>query len=194
MNLPGLEHYREVLGSEISPETLANDPELQQRWTNLKERALMDFSIELLARVRPYRPAIKSARNLFASALLDESGKDYLAQDFDAYLRTYDYVALMAMPTLEGATNHERFYESLVAEVSRRDIGLDRTIFELQAHNWLQSRPVPSDELRATMRWLQSLGVRNIGYYPDDFIGGHPEFEQLRLGMSLADDLAGAGQ
>jgi biofilm PGA synthesis lipoprotein PgaB len=37
------------------------------------------------------------------------------------------------------------------------------------------------------MRWLQSLGVRHLGYYPDDFIGGHPNFEDLRYGMSLAD-------
>ena len=37
------------------------------------------------------------------------------------------------------------------------------------------------------MRWLQSQGVRNLGYYPDDFILGHPEFDELRRGLSLAD-------
>jgi biofilm PGA synthesis lipoprotein PgaB len=44
------------------------------------------------------------------------------------------------------------------------------------------------------MRWLQSLGVRHIGYYPDDFIRGHPELEALRQGISLADRFPEAAQ
>ena len=36
----------------------------------------------------------------------------------------------MAMPALEGATDNERFYEQLVAEVQKRASGIDRTIFE----------------------------------------------------------------
>jgi biofilm PGA synthesis lipoprotein PgaB len=38
------------------------------------------------------------------------------------------------------------------------------------------------------MRWLQSLGVRHLGYYPDDFISGRPRLEDVRSGMSLADE------
>ncbi len=187
-----LAHCEAFLGSEITPAILENDAELQQRWADFKARILLDFGAELLARVRQYHPLAKSARNIFASALLDDSGIEYLAQDFDSYLRSYDFVALMAMPALEGAANHESFYEDLVAAVRRREGGLDRTIFELQTVDWSRSQPVPSDELRSTMRWLQSIGVRNLGYYPDDFIAGQPEFEQLRLGMSLADDFSGA--
>jgi biofilm PGA synthesis lipoprotein PgaB len=37
------------------------------------------------------------------------------------------------------------------------------------------------------MRWLQSLGVRHLGYYPDDFIGNQPRLDDLRQGISLAD-------
>ena len=125
-------------------------------------------------------------------ARLDDEGSDYLAQDFDSFLHAYDFVALMAMPAMEGAKDHEEFYEKLVAAVRRREEGLERTIFELQTIDWLHSKPVPGGKLRSTMRWLQSLGVRNLGYYPDDFIEGLPDFEQLRLGMSLADDFVGA--
>jgi len=146
----------------------------------------------LLNRVRQFRPSAKSARNIFSSALLDDAGPEYLAQDFDAFLRFYDFVALMAMPGLEGAKNSERYYKELVAAVRRRESGLERTIFELQTVDWRESQPIPSNELRSTMRWLQSLGVRNLGYYPDDFVTGHPDFDQLRLGMSLAEDFAGA--
>jgi biofilm PGA synthesis lipoprotein PgaB len=189
-----LAYYKAQLGEEISPESVADDAELAYRWTDLKARALRDFSSELLVRVRTIHPAAKSARNLFASALLDAAGTNYLAQDFDEYLRTYDYVALMAMPSMEGAKNHRQFYKNLVEAVQRRDEGLNRTIFELQAFDWVELQPIEGEKLRSTMRWLQSLGVRNLGYYPDDFISGQPDFDQLRLGMSLADDLTGVGQ
>ena len=189
-----LAYYKAQLGEEISPESVADDAELAYRWTDLKARALRDFSSDLLVRVRTIHPAAKSARNLFASALLDAAGTNYLAQDFDEYLRTYDYVALMAMPSMEGAQNHRRFYKNLVEAVQRRDEGLNRTIFELQAFDWVELQPIEGEKLRSTMRWLQSLGVRNLGYYPDDFISGQPDFDQLRLGMSLADDLTGVAQ
>jgi biofilm PGA synthesis lipoprotein PgaB len=35
------------------------------------------------------------------------------------------------------------------------------------------------------MRYLQSLGVRNLAYYPDDFVEGHPALQPLREGMSI---------
>lgn len=188
-----LAYYRAELGRDISPAILRSDSELRRRWTELKAQTMVDFSLQLTARVRQSHPNIQSARNIFASALLDDAGTEYVAQDYDAFLRAYDYVALMAMPALEGATNDQRFYEQLVAAVQKRESGIDRTIFELQTMDWSRSRPIPGAELRSTMRWLQSLGVRHLGYYPDDFITGHPDFQQLRLGISLAEDLGGPG-
>ncbi len=189
-----LTYYRKELGRDITPATLGSDAELRKRWTDLKAQTMVDFSLELVARVRQSHPNIKSVRNIFASALLDDAGTEIVAQDYDAYLRAYDYVALMAMPALEKATNDERFYEQLVAEVQMRASGIDRTIFELQTIDWSRSQPIPGTELRTTMRWLQSLGVRHLGYYPDDFILGHPDFQQLRSGISLAEDLGGSGR
>lgn len=37
------------------------------------------------------------------------------------------------------------------------------------------------------MRFLQSQGIRNLAYYPDDFIQGKPELEILKQGISLAE-------
>lgn len=37
------------------------------------------------------------------------------------------------------------------------------------------------------MRRLQSLGIRHLAWYPDDFIAGRPELETLRQGASLAE-------
>jgi len=179
--------YRDTFGPDITPDKLLGDPALKEQWAQLKSRTLLELSRTLANKVRRYHPGLKTARNLFASALLDEQSLHYLAQDFDQYLETYDYTALMAMPGLEAAEDEHRFYKQLVAAVRDRKDGFERTIFELQTVNWRQSTPIDSQHLRQTMRWLQSLGVRHLGYYPDDFIGGHPNFEDLRYGMSLAD-------
>jgi len=185
---PAQNAYREIFGSQITPEKLHADPELAQRWSAVKTRALIEFSEELVKRVLPYHPDLQTARNIFASALLDEQATSYLAQDYDAHLEAYDFVALMAMPAMEGAVDEKRFYEQLVQAASNRKGGLERTIFELQAVDWNDSQPIDGQKIRQTMRWLQSLGVRHLGYYPDDFISGRPHLEDIRGGMSLADE------
>jgi biofilm PGA synthesis lipoprotein PgaB len=179
--------YHESFGPDISPAELLGNVAFRDAWAQLKSRTLLELSNTLADRVRRYQPGLKTARNLFASTLLDEQSIQYLAQDFDQYLETYDHVALMAMPGLEAAKDERRFYGQLVAPVGNRAGGFERTIFELQTVDWRQSEPVDSERLRRTMRWLQSLGVRHLGYYPDDFIGNQPSLEDLRQGISLAD-------
>jgi biofilm PGA synthesis lipoprotein PgaB len=179
--------YRETFGFVPTQAQLSSDPDLRSRFAELKTDRLIDLSDLLTERVRQELPHIRTARNLFASAVLDPSAAEYLAQDFDAFRAAYDHVALLAMPRLEGADDHELFFRSLVDETAARDGGLEQTIFELQTVNWSDGTRIAGQELLRTMRWLQSLGVRHIGYYPDDFIGGHPELETLRQGISLAD-------
>ena len=108
-------------------------------------------------------------------------------QSYRPFLAAYDYVALMAMPYLEGSHNPDRFYRELIAAARRQPNGLAKTIFELQTVDWRDDGhvPIPASELRETMRFLQSQGVANLAYYPDDFIGGRPELDELRRGISL---------
>jgi biofilm PGA synthesis lipoprotein PgaB len=118
--------------------------------------------------------------------LLDEYGTVYLAQDYDEFLAAYDYVTIMAMPLLEGARSEQQFYSSLIQAVGERPGAIRRTVFQLQTVDWRDGfEPLPSDELRKRMRKLQSQGVLNLAYYPDDFLKDHPRADELRLGMSL---------
>ena len=186
--------YRDTFGFVPAPAELQADPDLRRRFAALKTGALIDLSHHLTDQVRRQLPHVRTARNIFASALLDPTAAVYLAQDFDAFRASYDHVALLAMPGLEGAEDKELFLRTLVDAVAVRDGGLDQTIFELQTVDWNDGTRIPGPELLRTMRWLQSLGVRHIGYYPDDFIGGHPELQTLRKGISLADHFREAGQ
>ena len=148
---------------------------------------MIDLSHVLTDRVRRQIPHIRTARNLFASALLDPAAEEYLAQDFDAFRAAYDHVALLAMPGLEKVDDHDWFFRTLVEQTAARDGGLEQTIFELQTVDWNDGTRIASEELLRTIRWLQSLGVRHFGYYPDDFIHRHPDLETLRQAISLAD-------
>ena len=186
-NPAALEAYRAAFGADFSIERARHDAVLDARWAELKSRTLIELSDELASIVRAHRPGLKTVRNLFASALLDPTSERYLAQDFDRFVASYDYVALMAMPYLEGASDRDDFYTALVDAVRARPAGLANTIFELQTVDWRNQQPLPATELRQTMRWLQSQGVRHLGYYPDDFITGQPDFDQLRQGISLAE-------
>jgi biofilm PGA synthesis lipoprotein PgaB len=184
---PALEAYRALLGAQFDLADLARDPALRARWGELRARRLIELSEELAGVVREHRPSIKTARNLFAPALLDaESAPLKLAQDYAAFLNAYDYVALMAMPGLEGAEDPERFYADLAAIAQIRDPGAVKTIFELQTVDWRTGRPILASELKATMRRLQALGIRHLAYYPDDYVRGHPDLGELRQGLSIA--------
>jgi biofilm PGA synthesis lipoprotein PgaB len=186
-NPAALEAYKAVLGADFDLADLANDPALRAQWAELRTRRLVELSAELAGVVREHRPSIKTARNLFAPALLDAHNAPlHLAQDYTAYLRAYDYVALMAMPGLEGAEDAERFYADLAAITRTYDPGAQKTVFELQTVDWRTGQPIPTRELKETMRELQALGIRHLAYYPDDYVQDHPELGELRQGLSIA--------
>ena len=127
-----------------------------------------------------------TARNIFASPVLDPKAEEWTAQNFDDFLHAYDYVALEAMPYMEEATDPKDWMKKLTAAVAKHKDGLKKTIFELQAVDWRnQDKPIPSTVLRDQMRQLRAAGALNYGYYPDDFIAGRPDTEVLREVMSL---------
>ena len=109
-----------------------------------------------------------------------------MAQSLPAFLAAYDRTALMAMPLMEGAADVNAFLQDLVRRVAAQPEGLARTVFELQAVDWRggASRPVPAPKLRTQLRMLARLGVRHMGWYPDDFIRNQPEADVVRDAIS----------
>ncbi|TDJ47673.1 MAG: poly-beta-1,6-N-acetyl-D-glucosamine N-deacetylase PgaB [Gammaproteobacteria bacterium] len=179
--------YREAFGADFDMTTAASDPELAHRWASFKARTLIELTREITEVTRRWRPDLKTSRNLFASALLDDDAILYLAQNFNDFLASYDLVTVMAMPGLEEANDADAFYRDLIEVVYSHADGPKRTVFQLQAYDWHRQEPISAGELRDTMRFLQSQGIRNLAYYPDDFIRGKPELETLKQGISLAE-------
>ena len=185
-----LKAYHDLYGENLDLLALKDNPVADQRWASMKTQALIDLTDELTTLVRRYHPRLKSSRNLFAPALSGQDGARLLAQDYGRFLASYDFVTVMAMPYLEGVDepeNNPSFYRDLADKARRQDPLLGRTIFQLQTVDWGQKRPVPAKQLKQTLRLLQSMGVRNLAYYPDDFLKNQPDLGELRQGISLAE-------
>jgi biofilm PGA synthesis lipoprotein PgaB len=166
------------------------DPALLERWTRFKTAALIDFTHELAAAAQQYRDPLRTARNMYARPLLEPASTTWYAQDYDRFLEAYDYVALMAMPELEGSAADEDWLRQLVARAAASSDGLKRTVFELQSVDWRHKeagsdRPITSETLAGEMNLLARLGVRNFGYYPDDFLKDQPRLGIIAPAFSL---------
>lgn len=181
---PALETYREW-GLPASVEAIRADPQLLQRWTELKTRALIEFTGELAERVRDYRGGIKTARNLYARAVLEPAAQAWFAQSLPDFLAAYDYAAVMAMPLMEGAAKSDSWLDTLVRKVSAEPGALKKTVFELQSVDWNTRERVPTRTLAAQMNRLQRQGAVNFGYYPDDFLADHPGLAGIKPAISL---------
>lgn len=150
-----------------------------------KTRALVDFTGWLTERVRAWRPAVRTARNLYAPVVMDpEAGRARFSQSLPAFLAAYDTTALMAMPWLEGAGDPGAWLADLVDRVASVPGGLGGVLFELQGRDWRRGAWLDGETLRAQMHRLTRAGAVNLGWYPDDFIHDRPAFEPLFQGVS----------
>lgn len=178
-----LQRYREW-GLPQDVAAIRADPALAARWSTAKTRYLVDFTLELAATVRRFRPELRTARNLYAGPVLRPEAEAWFAQSLPAFLSAYDYSALMAMPQMEGAANPDAWLRELAARVLAQPGARDRTIFELQARDWAKGTSVDDAQLARQVALLRSMGIRNLGYYPDDFIGDRPALATAREALS----------
>lgn len=162
------------------------DPALFERWTLRKTKTLAQWTDALIERTRLYRPDIKTARNMYATIIMNPQAEAWFAQSLDVFLEHYDYVALMAMPYMEQAKDPQAWLQLLVTRVNETPGALDKTVFELQSIDWHKKTPIDGAVLADQMRLLLRNGVRNFGYYPDDFIQGRPSLDAVRPVISLA--------
>lgn len=156
-----------------------------QNTTRQKSQLLIGFTHALSLAVKHIRgPQIKTARNMFALPILQPESEAWFAQNLDDFLAEYDWTVPMAMPLMESvpADESDAWLARLVKAVATRPGGLDKTIFELQARDWDRKpqRAVSDSQLAQWMRVLQLNGVKNYGYYPDDFINNQPDISRIR--------------
>jgi biofilm PGA synthesis lipoprotein PgaB len=170
---------------------LRADDSLRSRWQALKAHTLTDFTLALADRLRAWQPTLRTARNLYARPLLEPDAEQWFAQDYEQSLAAYDYTAIMAMPYMEQVSDPQRWLGALARRVAATPLGLERTVFELQARDWRTGKPVPDAELLKQWALLRRHGVRHLAYYPDDFHAGQPSLATARATVSVRETLSG---
>ena len=180
-----LSFTKEVWGLPDQFEQLHSTSKLRMAWAQHKTELINQFTDELASRVRIYRPGIKTARNFYALPLLKPYSEEWYAQSFSSFLAHYDYVALEAMPFMEEAKNPKQWLIQLVKAAASQPEGLKKTVFELQAVNWKTQQKIPMPIFIEQLELLKTLGVTNIGYYPDNVFQDQPRLTDLQQHFSL---------
>jgi biofilm PGA synthesis lipoprotein PgaB len=160
------------------------DSAKKAQWATLKSRWITSFTIELANAVKHYQPNLKTARNLYANAMLNPYSEAWLAQNYTDFLANYDYTAVMAMPNMEKVSNPNQWLTSLVKHAKQTPNGIKKTIFELQSFDWISKQPIQDAVLTEQFALLLRNDAQHIGYYTDDFIQNQPNVENIRPFMS----------
>jgi biofilm PGA synthesis lipoprotein PgaB len=156
------------------------DPVQADKLMRYKSQYLIDFTSELAKELKRYQPELKTARNLYAPAMTNPESERWLSQNYSNFLASYDYTAVMAMPSMENVDNANAWLRSLVEKAKLTKNGLQKTVFELQAMDWKLKQPIQDAVLKQQMQVLTKAGARHVGYYPDDFLKNQPEMEAVR--------------
>ncbi len=156
------------------------------KWTRLKTKYLDDFTMELAELVRQEQPGLKTARNLYAQVALNPDAQEWYSQSLSESIKTYDYTAIMAMPYMEQADDHQAFYKNIVDNVKAQECGLERTVMEIQTVNWRKKddEAIPAEEIDQTYDALYGMGVHHVAYYPDNQFKNIPDAEMISRSMS----------
>ena len=133
----------------------------------------------------------RTARNLYARVALDPKAEVWYSQSLDNSLANYDFTAIMAMPYMEKAADHAKFFRDLIARVNERPGAMSRVVFELQTVDWAKSdTPISMTELTDTIKSLYEQGVQHVAYYPDMLFENHPDWSQMRHTFALKPPVA----
>lgn len=174
-----LRRYR-AWGLPVDLARIRADDQLMDRWMKAKTDWLDQLSIRLAALVRENQPQLRTARNLYAQVVLNPHAQAWYSQSLESSLAHYDFTAVMAMPYMEQAKDHEHFFARLVDQVREQPNGLRKVLFELQSTDWRSGSDLPSAELADQWQQLYRLGAHHVGYYPDNLHRRSPDPTVLR--------------
>ncbi len=163
--------------------------EQRQKWTDAKTNQLISLTEVLKKAVLFYRPEIKFARTFYAPVLTDPDAEEWLAQNYQKSLDAYDYVVIMAYPSMEGILKSDTraWLENLVKQSLLFPNGLQKTVFKIQTYNWDKEKWIKGSTLDHWLRTLVKTGAQNLAYYPDDLFENQPRLSIIRRMMATED-------
>lgn len=143
---------------------------VQKDLLKLKIEKMDSLTDKLIAQVRKNHPNAVLMRNIYAEAVLNVQAKDWYAQDYQEYLKNYDYIVIMAYPYMENQEKNPIAWLNNLAKVSGstdKDIA-DKLIFKLQKYDWKTQKWIPTKEITKQINALKQNGAKHIAVYPEN--------------------------
>lgn len=175
------------------PEGVENNVEYwQQAQKNSDD--LIAYTDQLKAAVIKYSfngaNELKIVRGLYAGAALSDKSQAWFADSLSKFVNHYDYTALTLTPYAQNdlqynAKNTAKWINDVVRKVKKTELPLTKTIFALPAKNGYTGQPTPPAELAGWISNLKKEGVKNIAYYPDDFLQNEPTLNLIKPVFSV---------
>ena len=101
--------------------------------------------------------------------MLNPRSFEWFAQDYEQYLKIYDFTVIMAYPYMEKQGDRAVAWLQTLADAALKDkANSDKVLFKLQNYDWSKKRWVTRAELSEQVRALRAKGAKNIGFYPEN--------------------------
>ena len=161
--------FKNKYGYEFNENNFQDD-QVRANMLLLKTERLDDLSNKLIEQVRKNRPNAVIMRNIYAEAVLNKQAKDWYAQDYQEYLKNYDYVVIMAYPYMENQEKNPTAWLASLAKVAETDNSLfkDKLIFKLQKYDWKGQQWISETDINKQISTLKQNGVKHIAVYPEN--------------------------
>ena len=186
---PALEYYSKKWGLPADILAINADPNMREKWTKLKTESLTNFALEMKVAAENYKKPLRLSRNYYAEVALNPASEEWFAQSIPNGITNFDWVALMAMPYMEKASNPTKWLNELINKTEEHPGAKQKVIYELQAKNWDTRQAIPSKELSNWMRMLRAKGALNFGYYPDDPFTNQPNIDIIKRELSTESEI-----
>lgn len=175
-----LRFVKEQLGVEITGPMLEEDHRRDQ-WVNIKTARIDWFIEELKQVVRHYKPMAQFARNIYSEVVLNPESQKWFSQNFENYLERYDFTVVMAYPQMEeiGSMRATKKWLSALVDKVKQYQAQGKVLFKIQSYDWSDDAWIDEEIITQELRYLLSLGVKHVGYYPDNPFENRPRVEEF---------------
>ncbi len=106
---PAIEYYSKNWGLSTNIKAIQDDPVMRQKWAEQKTKFLTNFALQMKTAAENYKKPLRTSRNYYAEAALNPNAQEWFAQSIDDGVENFDWVALMAMPYMEKASNPNKW-------------------------------------------------------------------------------------
>jgi biofilm PGA synthesis lipoprotein PgaB len=175
-----LQEFKKQYGIDLEPSMLEDDA-IRSKWVAMKTEKIDWFTRELKKVVQQYRPTAKFARNIYSEVVLNPSAQEWFSQNFEEYLKQYDYTVIMAYPQMEGMHSIRsaiKWYGSLICKVDEYN-AQKKVIFKIQSYDWAMKTWIDEDIMVRELTYLLSSGAKHVGYYPDNVYENKPNIDEI---------------